>query len=194
MCEVLGLIPSTTQPDALVHACALRTREVETGGWKVQGHLELHSKFEASPGYLRTPVSQSKWNIKHKQQKALQPTFTCCSQLTHFLPRDANRKALGVCIRPGVNCNRDACPLHPHRSEPLRSAGGGAGTSGEGGFITLRQRLAADSSYAFSSLYRISVYSMFRRPHAISHWPPVSKAWMPFAEARGALWNYIFSF
>lgn len=54
--------------------------------------------------------------------------------------------------------------------------GMGQGHQENEGFINLRQWLRADSFYAFSSLYRISVYSMFRRPHAISHWPPVSKA------------------
>lgn len=131
------------KPGVMVHVCTSSTGEVETGGWEIKGHPKLHSKFEASMGYMKHHLS-IKMKCKTKQKRKERPvTHTSWS-------RGATCRALGVLCSPWANRNRVFCSevhtlaLCIHRSEPLteqsRSAGGGAGTSGEWGFITLRQR------------------------------------------------------
>lgn len=42
------------------HTCLPRTQKAETGGWGVRGHPQLHSKLQASLGYMRLPLSKKK--------------------------------------------------------------------------------------------------------------------------------------
>ena len=43
------------KPDVVVHTCNPRALEVvEAGGSEVQGHTQLHRKFEATMGYMRS--------------------------------------------------------------------------------------------------------------------------------------------
>lgn len=139
-------------------------------------HTELPT--EARRGFEKAGLS-----CRYNSDKHIYPSFP-----THILRlKDPEVVTMDVCLLPGglLYQGRVTYPSQIRVPEwPVKVFGGmGQGHQENEGFINLRQWLGADSFYAFSSLYRISVYSMFRRPHAISRWLPVSKAWMPFAEA-----------
>lgn len=54
----------------LVHACNPSTWKVRAGGSRIQGHPEVHCKFEASLGHMKpSPKNQNKTKTKTKTKQ-----------------------------------------------------------------------------------------------------------------------------
>lgn len=66
----------------LVHACNPSTWKVRAGGSRIQGHPEVHCKFEASLGHMKpSPKNQNKTKNQNQNQtknktKKTHPTQT----------------------------------------------------------------------------------------------------------------------